>query len=74
MVTKEDEKITNFSPLANEIRKMHQVLIKIVPLVVGCLGVMSSQLKGFLKYYYNKYSSSSCSGSHHSHPWWWWWK
>ena len=34
MVTKEDEKITNFSPLEKEIKKMHRVLTKNVPLVV----------------------------------------
>ena len=28
---------------------MHQVLTKIVPLVVGCLSVVSGQLEGFLK-------------------------
>ena len=45
MVTKEDEKIPNYSSLANKIRKMHQVLLKIVPVVLpGCLGVVSGQL------------------------------
>ena len=38
-VTKEDEKI-NYSPLANEIRK-------IVPLVVACLSGVSGWLDGF---------------------------
>ena len=28
---------------------MHQVLMKIVPMVVGCLGVVSGRLEGFLK-------------------------
>ena len=28
---------------------MYQVLMKILPLVVGCLGVVSGLLKGFLK-------------------------
>ena len=44
VVTKEDEKIQNYwcSPLAKETGKMHQASTKIVPLVVGCLGVMTS--------------------------------
>ena len=44
VVTKEDEKIQNYwcSPLAKETGKMHQASTQIVPLVVGCLGVMTS--------------------------------
>ena len=48
-VTKEDENIPNYSPLAKEIRKLRWVLTKIVPLVVGCLGVVFDRLLGFLK-------------------------
>ena len=48
MVTKKDEKITNESPQEKEIRKMHWVLTKIAPLVVGCLGVVSGWLLVFL--------------------------
>lgn len=48
-MAKEDEKINNYSPLAKEIRKMHCVSTKIVPLVVGCLGVVSSRFEGYLK-------------------------
>ena len=33
-MTKEDEKITNYSPLEKEIRRMYWVSTKIVPLVV----------------------------------------
>ena len=47
VVTTEDEKIANYSPLAKEIRKMHRVSTKTVPLVVGCLGVVSGQLEVF---------------------------
>ena len=49
IVTKEDEKIINYSPLPKEIRKMNQVSTKIVPLVVGCLGVVSGWLEDFFK-------------------------
>ena len=49
VMTKQGGKITNYSPLAKEIRKIHQVSTKIVLLVAGCLGVMSGQLGGTLK-------------------------
>ena len=48
VVTKEDAKI-KYSPLAKEIRKMYQVLVNIVPSVVGCLGVVSGRLDVFSK-------------------------
>ena len=48
-MTKEDMKITNYSPLPKEIRKMHQVSTKIVPLVIGCLGMVSGWLEDFFK-------------------------
>ena len=38
VMRKEDEKILNYSPLAKEIRKIHRVSTKIVPVVVGALG------------------------------------
>ena len=41
-VSKEDEKISNYSPLIKEITKLHRVSAKVVPLVVGCLSVVSS--------------------------------
>ena len=44
-MTKEDEKITNYSPLAKEIRKIHQVSMKIGPLVVGGLNGVSGRLE-----------------------------
>ena len=46
-MTKEDEKITNYSPVAREIRKLHWVLTKIVLLVVVCLGVFVWLVQGF---------------------------
>ena len=47
VMTKEDEKITNYTPLEKEIRKMHQVSTKILSLVIGCLDVVSGQLGFF---------------------------
>ena len=48
-MSKEDEKINNCSPLVKEITKLHRVSAKVVPLVVGCLGVVSCQLEQYLK-------------------------
>ena len=47
MVNKEDEKITNYSPLVKEITKRHRVSTKVVPLVVGCVCVVSCRLEHF---------------------------
>ena len=49
IVSKEEEKILNYSPLAKEIRKMHRVSTKVVPVVVGALGVVSRNLVGYLE-------------------------
>lgn len=49
VVTKEGEKIEKYSPLAKEIRKLHRVSTKVVPLVVGSLGIVSRNLEGYLK-------------------------
>ena len=49
VVLKENEKVAKYSPLAKEIRKMHRVSTKVVPLVVGCLGVVTSRFVGYLK-------------------------
>ena len=49
VVSKEDEKMNNYSPLVNEITKLHRVLAKVVPLVVGCLGVVSCRLEQYLQ-------------------------
>lgn len=34
---KEDEKVRKYSPLAREVRRMHKVFTKVVPIVVGSL-------------------------------------
>ena len=49
VVSKEDEKINNYSLLVKEITKLHRVSAKVVPLVVGCLGVVSCRLEQYLK-------------------------
>ena len=41
--------LTNFSPLVKKITKLHEVSAKVVPLVVGCLGVVSCRLEQYLK-------------------------
>ena len=48
VVRKEEEKITKYSPLALEVRRMHGVSTKIIPIVVGALGVVSKNLPGYL--------------------------
>ena len=48
-MSKEDDKINNYSPLVKEITKRHRVSAKVVPLVVGCLGVVSCRLGQYLK-------------------------
>ena len=45
VITKENEKIENYSKLAGQIREVHHVKTTIVPLVVGALGVVSKNLK-----------------------------
>ena len=49
VVMTENEKIARYSPLALEVRRLHGVTTKIVPVVVGSLGVVSKRLEGFLK-------------------------
>ena len=49
VVKKEKEKIDKYSPLADEVRKMHGVATKIVPIVVGVLGVVTEKLPGYLR-------------------------
>ena len=48
-MSKENEKVTNYSTLVKEIRKMHGVLTKIMPLVDGYSGVVSGWLFFFLR-------------------------
>ena len=49
VVSKEDEKINNYSALVKEITELHLVSAKGVPLVVGCLSVVSCRLEQYLK-------------------------
>lgn len=46
---KEEEKVERYKPLSYEIRKLHKVSTKIVPLVVGALGIVSKTLEDNLK-------------------------
>ena len=48
--SKEDEKVTNYSELAKEIRKIHHVKTKIVPIVIGSLGAVTERIEKNLKY------------------------
>ena len=48
-VVKKDEKITRYLPLAMDIRKVHGVSTKIVPIEIGGLGVVPKRLAGCLK-------------------------
>ena len=49
IIKKEKEKIENYNPLAYEVRKLHKVTTRIVPIVVGALGAVSSNLQHYLK-------------------------
>ena len=49
VVSKEEEKISHYSNLCSEIRKLHNVKTTIVPLVIGALGVISKNFKPYLK-------------------------
>ena len=46
---KEEEKVSKYIPLAKEIRKVHRVSTKIVPIVLGSLGTVTTRLKNSLK-------------------------
>ena len=46
----EKEKISKYAPLAREMRKQkHSMFTKVIPIVVGCLGVVSRNLSGYLE-------------------------
>ena len=49
VVLKEEEKIRRYIPLCKEIRKVHRVSTKIVPIILGSLGTVTSQLKSHLE-------------------------
>ena len=49
VLLKEEEKVSKYIPLAKEIRKVHKVSTKIVPIILGSLGTITNQLKAHLK-------------------------
>ena len=49
VVSKEKEKVDHYRELAKEIRKIHHVRTKVIPIVVGALGVFSKNLESHLK-------------------------
>ena len=48
VLSKENEKLLNYAPLAQEVRRMHRVSTTIVPVVMGCLGTVPKRLSGYL--------------------------
>ena len=46
---RENEKVEKYSPLAREVRRVHGVQTRVVPIVVGALGVVTTRLGGYLK-------------------------
>ena len=50
VLTKENEKKDNYEDLAKEIRRIHKVKTKIVPIIVGALGVLPNNSKENLKF------------------------
>jgi len=46
---KEEEKVSKYIPLAKEIHKVHRVSTKIVPIVLGSLGTVTTRLQNSLK-------------------------
>jgi len=49
VLRKEEEKVTHYTPLSYEIRKLHKVSTNIVPLVVGALDVVTDNLEANLR-------------------------
>ena len=49
VLLKEEEKVRKYIPLTKEIRKVHRVSTKIVPIVLGSLGTVTPLLKHHLK-------------------------
>lgn len=49
VVAKEVEKITKYADLAVEVRKLHHVTTKVIPIVVGSLGIVTAKLPEYLK-------------------------
>ena len=49
VVTKEDEKINKYCSLAADFHQMYNMPVTIIPIVLGCMGVVSSHCLQFLK-------------------------
>jgi hypothetical protein len=49
VLSKENEKLLNYAPLAQEVRRMHRVSTTIVPVIMGCLGTVPKRLKSYLE-------------------------
>jgi len=44
-IAKEEEKFLKYSPLAHQVCRLHRVSTSVVPVVVGCLGVVTKRLE-----------------------------
>ena len=49
VLAKEDEKIQKYCALASDFRIMYQMPVKIIPVVIGHSGVISSQCRHYLQ-------------------------
>ncbi len=49
VLSKENEKLLKYAPLAQEVRRVHKVTTSIVPVVMGCLGTVPKRLSGYLR-------------------------
>ena len=49
VLVKEQEKINKYAPLCREIAKLHHVRTRVVPIIVGSLGIVSGNLEGHIK-------------------------
>ena len=49
VLLKEEEKVNKYIPLAKEIQKVHKVSTRIIPIILGSLGTVTTKLKSSLK-------------------------
>ena len=49
VIKTEKDKITKYAPLASGVRKVYGMSTKVIPVVVGALGVVSGRLAGYLE-------------------------
>ena len=49
VLSKENEKLQKYCPLAHDFRSMYQMPVVIIPVVIGHTGVISSQCQNFLQ-------------------------